>query len=388
MSSICRILLRRAFCTATFEPSINSASTKGVLSEYGSLKRLVERFKKYSGNTRFRTNIAIYEDVVRRLTSAKCFNWVEEILEDQKQYKEISKEGFNARLITLYGKAGMLHKAHQVFDEIPSRNCKRTALSFNALLSACVNSRNVDKFDELFKDLPMKIGIQPDVVSYNTLMKAYFEMGSNSIELAVCLLKEMESKGLVPNVITYNTLLNGLYANGRFDDGERIWEQMIERNVSPDIRNYNAKLLGLSSASSSMAKECIDLLDEMRKKEIKPDAISFSCLISGFVAEDDVEEVKRWYREMKEAGFKPDCYKLGCTIAKLVRFACEKDDLGFAVEVAKDILSARRVVNGDALLQQVVDGLAKESKVEEAEEIVRLAKMNGYFHCRHQIQCR
>ncbi|CAL1372569.1 unnamed protein product [Linum trigynum] len=387
MSALAR-LLRRAYSTATataatttttaaaaaVEPSLKALSA-GLYNER-SLKRLVQKFKKNSVDPRFRTKIGIYEDVVRRLTSAKCFNWIEEILEDQKWFKDMSKEGFNARLISLYGKAGMLQHAHEVFDEMPSRNCKQTALSFNALLAACLNSKKLEKVEELFNELPKKLEIQPDVVSYNTLMKAYCEMGS--LESGVKLLDEMESKGLVPNLITYNILLNGLYANEKLEDGDRVWEKMVGKEVSPDIRTYNAKLLGLSSTKRTT--EAVGLLEEMKNKEIKPDAISFSVLIKGFIKEGNLEEVKRVYGEMQEAGFKPD--KFG--FSKLVPFACEKGDMGFASELAKDVFKAKRLLE-EVLLQQVVDCLTKESKLKEAEEVVQLGNKCGYFHYKLKV---
>ncbi|CAN0852566.1 Pentatricopeptide repeat-containing protein At3g13160, mitochondrial [Linum grandiflorum] len=210
------------------------------------------------------------------------------------------------------------------------------------------------------------MGIEPDVVSYNTLIKAYCEM--ESLDSALELIKEMEVKGLEPTLVTYNTLLHGLYANGRLDDGDKIWGQMLERGLSPDIRSYNAKLLGLK------ASDATELIEEMKKKEINLDAISFSCLIKAFIAGDDIEGVKKWYGEMLEAGFKPDKFGYG----KLLNFSRGKSDFGFAYELAKDVFKAKRLVD-EALLQKVVDLLAAEKKVEEAEEIVQLGKSNGYF---------
>ncbi|CAI0468031.1 unnamed protein product [Linum tenue] len=386
MSSLARVL-RRAYCTATttaatttttaaaVEPSLKALSES--LYKERSLKRLVQKFKKSSVDPRFRTKIGIYEDVIHRLASAKCFNWIEEVLEDQKRFKDISKEGFNARLISLYGKAGMLQQAQQVFDEMPSRNCKQTGLSFNALLAACLNSKKLDKVDELFKELPKKLEIQPDVVSYNTLMKAYCQV-MGSINSGVKLLDEMEAKGLVPNLITYNTLLSGLYTDGRLEDGDRVWEKMVGKEVSPGVRTYNAKLLGLSSMKRM--KEAVELHGEMKTKEFKPDAVSFGLLIKGFIKEGNLEEVKRMYAEMQEAGFKPDRFGF----ARLVSFAYEKGDVGFASEVAKDIFKAKRLVE-EKLLQRVVDCLAKKSKREEAEEVVQLGNNCGYFHYKLKV---
>ena len=50
---------------------------------------------------------------------------------------------FGIRLILL-SKAGMLDYAYKVFDELPQFNCSSTVNALNALLSACVKSKNFD----------------------------------------------------------------------------------------------------------------------------------------------------------------------------------------------------------------------------------------------------
>ncbi|KAJ4703302.1 Pentatricopeptide repeat [Melia azedarach] len=378
-------LLRRAFCTATTATSSTTTTTKTKTMSVGSicrsiyresnLKLVVEKFKKSSDLDRFRTNGGIYVGTVRRLANAKCFTGIEEILEHQKQYKDMSKEGFSARLICLYGKAGMFEHAQKVFDEIPERNSKQTVLSFNALLGACVNSKKFDEIDELFKNLPDKLGIEPDLVSYNTMVKAFVEMGS--LDSANMLLDEIEKKGLEPDLISFNTLFNGFYLNGRFADAEKIWDRMVSKNITPDVRSYNARLYGM--ALEKKTKEAVELVEEMRSKEIGPDMYSFNALIKGFVNEGNLEEAKQWYHHIEKSGLSLN----KATFRLLVPFVCEKGDLEFAFDLCKTTFNKRCVVDQE-FLQLVVDSLVKESKIEEAKELVELGKTNKY--CRYKLK--
>lgn len=373
-SSSVQLTTSTATATDTASASASIKSPFTVLYEERNLKRLVQKFKKFSENNRFRTHTDIYEGIVGRLAAAKRFRWIEEILEDQKKYKDISKEGFNARLIALYGKSGMLDNAYKTFDEMPGRNCKRTVLSFNALLAACVNSRKFDKANDLFRKLPKELDIEPDLFSYNTVIKAFCKMGS--LDSGISLLAEMELKGVQPDLITFNTLLNGFYANGQFVDGERIWSQMVQKNISPDIWSYNAKLLGF--ALEKRTKDAVELVEEIKDKGIKLNVVSCNALIRGFVKEENLEEAKRWYYEIGNRECKPDKF----TFTTLIPFLCEKNDLGFAFELSKVIISRNCLVDR-ALLQRVVDGLVKESKIEEAKELVQLGNDNGY--CRYKL---
>ncbi|KAF5728987.1 pentatricopeptide repeat-containing protein [Tripterygium wilfordii] len=341
-----------------------------------NLKRLVEKFKKSSEFYRFRRKNGIYENTVHRLASAGRFKWIEEILEDQKRYEDMSKEGFGARLISLYGKAGMFENAHKVFSEMPERNCKQTVLSFNALLGACVNSKKFDKVDGLFKDLPDELSVEPDLVSYNTVIKAFCEMGS--LESGISMVQEMEKKGIKPDLITFNTLLYGSYGSGRFEEGERIWALLKEKNLVPDVRSYNARLVGL--ALEKRVKEAVEVFEEMRTKDVEPDVFSFNALIKGFAAVENLEEAKRWYGEIE----KNDCKQNKESFAILVPFLCDNGDFDFAFKVCKDIFHRKKVV-GETLLQNVVDGLVKESKIEEAEKIALLGKTNSYNRYRLKL---
>lgn len=368
-------ILRRSFSTSLQPDSTTSIRSvaKDLYKEH-SLQRLVQKFKKSSEHERFRTRTGIYEDTVRRLASAKCFKWIEEILEDQKKYRDISKEGFSVRLICLYGKSGMFEHAQKVFDEMPERNCRRTVLSLNALLGACVNSKRFDLVDGFFKELPKKLSIEPDLISYNTLIKSFVEMGS--FDSAVSMLDEMKKRGIEPDLITFNTLLNGSYVKGQFSDGEKMWELMTTKNVVPDIKSYNAKLLGL--ALEKKTKEAVELVEEMKKKDVKPDQFSFNALIKGYVNEGNLEQAKLWYTEIVKNERSPDKK----TFETLLPFVCERGEVGLASELCKDIFKGKVLVD-ISVLQLAVDGLVKESKIEEAKELVEFGKTNRY--CRYSL---
>lgn len=364
--------LYRVFSTstaATTQATVSAGSACKDIYRERDLKRLVEKFKQSSELYRFRTNASIYEVTVRRLAAAKRFRWIEEILEEQKKYKDISKEGFSVRLISLYGKSGMFHHAFKVFDEMPNQKCERSVLSFNALLGACVNSKKFDKVEGFFRDLPSGLSIKPNLFSYNIVIKAFCSTGSFSS--AVGMLDEMEKEGLEPDSITFNTLLNGFNGSGRFSDVEKIWARMEKKNVVPDIRSYNAKFLALASEKRMLEGIC--LFEEMQTKGIKPDAYSFNYFIKGFCNDGKLEEATNWLGKMRKNGFSPD--KL--TFVTLVPFYCEKGSFDQAFELCKEIFNRKCLVD-KVLLQNAVDELVKGGKVEEAKQLVHLGKSNSY----------
>ncbi|KAK8524384.1 hypothetical protein V6N13_015409 [Hibiscus sabdariffa] len=292
-------------------------------------KKLADRFKKSSESFRFRNySKKVYSETVQRLASAKQFSLIDDILQHQKKYEDISKEGFVIRLMILYGKAGMIEHAHKLFDEMPELNCQRTVNSLNALLSAYIHSKKFDDVGKLLEELPEKIGIEPDLISYNSVIKAYCEMGS------------MDS------------------AVGQIADGEELWGLMEKKNVVPDIRTYNTKLRGL--VHERKISEAVEFWEEMKSKGIKPDTHSYNALITGYCNAGNLEQVMKWYGELKES-ILPD----RATYVTVLSFLRKKNEFEMASEICKEAMD-RRTISGAAL----VDKLVKESKIEEAIQFV------------------
>ncbi|XVF25947.1 hypothetical protein REPUB_Repub13aG0257900 [Reevesia pubescens] len=361
MSSLTRIF-RRTFSTTQTSKPCSVRKLVADLYQERNLERLVQKFKTSCENDYFRSRSEVYRDMVRRLASAGRYECVEEILEHQKKYKNISTEGFCVRLIHLYGKSGMFEQAYKVFGEMPHRGL----LSFNALMEACVNTKNFDEVIGFFKEFSEKLSIEPDLVSYNTVIKAFCETGS--LDSALLMLFEMEKKGVEPNVITINTLLNGFFKNRSVVDGKKICGKMEDQNVEPDTRSYYATLLGL--VTEKKMEHAVNFVEEMRSKGVKVDVFTSNYMIRGFVNEGNLEEAKKWYIEIRKNRCAPD--KL--TFTMLVSLLCEKGDLSFAIEECKTIFLSKALVGDDALLQRVVDKLVETSMIEDAKELVELGK--------------
>lgn len=355
-----------AAATTTINTSQQTASEPTRLTAAATkekqLESLVKKFKKNSESPRFRRRHLNYEPAVRRLAAAGRLSSIHDILNHQKQYEDISNERFTVRLLWLYGKSQMSDHALDLFEEMPQLNCQRTVLSFNALLAACVHSKQFDKTVKLFREIPEKLAIQPDVVSYNTVIKAFCELGS--LDAAVSMMDELDKNGLHPTTATFNTLLYAFYKSGRFDEAEKIWGLMEKKNVSADARSYNAKLHGLVKEKRVM--EAVDVVEGMEDRGVKPDGVSYNVLIKGFVDEGHSNEVKRWYKKMIDN----ECTLDLATFRMLIPFACDTGDIDFAHELCKKSIDENRIyVKG---ILQVINKLVEQSKINEAKELMEL----------------
>ncbi|XP_048141777.1 pentatricopeptide repeat-containing protein At3g13160, mitochondrial-like [Rhodamnia argentea] len=358
MSSVLRSL-RRVFAKPPSRPRTDH------LGGQHDLGKLVAEFKKLSRSTQFRRNNVPYEKTVQRLAYHRQFALIEDLLEHQKQYVARSSDKFAVRLIGLYGKAGMFEHARKLFDEMPSLAREPSLVHLNALLAACVDSRKFDKVEEIFRQLPEKLSLDIDVCTYNAVIKGYCLMGD--LDSALSLLDEMERKGIEPNLISWNTLLEAYYGSGRLSDGEKIWDLMVSKDVTPSVRSYNPRLRGI--LLQNRVADAVKLLDEMRDKGIEADTHSYNAFIIRCCRNGDLDGAKKWYGRLVES----KCNVDRVTVSALFPLLCEKGDYELAHRLCIKAMD-QKLLRGSDTLQNVVDLLVRESKVDLATEIVEHGK--------------
>merc|ERR1719375_2709108 len=130
-----------------------------------------------------------------------------------KEEVDISK---HVAMIRARSKENDLEGAMQVFRKLQSSGVQLTSLAYNALLDSCVQCGKVNVALQHFKEMK-DLGLV-DVVSYNTLLKAYLKIGQ--IAKARKMLAEMGENGVKANQVTYNEMLNALV---NIKDRQEMW---------------------------------------------------------------------------------------------------------------------------------------------------------------------
>ena len=67
-------------------------------------------------------------------------------------------------------------------------------------------------------------GLSPDVVTYNTLMDRFCNMGKQTVNL----FKQMTDSGHVPNMITYAILMDGMCKEGTHQEANRLLHDILK----------------------------------------------------------------------------------------------------------------------------------------------------------------
>ncbi|KAB1221839.1 hypothetical protein CJ030_MR2G004011 [Morella rubra] len=303
---------------------------------------------------------------VSKLSTGNHFDAIRQLLEEElKSRPDLKTERFASHAIVLYGQANMLHQAMETFKEMEQMGIHRSVKSLNALLFACLLAKDYKELNRVFLEFPKVYSIEPNLETYNTVVKAFSESGSTSSGYSV--LAEMERKSTKPNATTFGNLLAGFYMEEKFEDVGKVLKLMEKHGVQPGIGTYNVRIRSLCKLKKS--SEAKALLDGMLSRGMKPNSDTYCHLIHGFSKEGNLEEAKKLFKTMVNRGCKPDtnCYYT------LVYFLCQGGDFETALSISKESMEKGWVPNFGTM-KSLVEGLLGISKVEEARELIKQIK--------------
>merc|ERR1719487_2591730 len=192
----------------------------------------------------------------------------------EKEDVDISK---HVAMMRARSKENDLEGAMQVFRKLQSSGVQLTALAYNALLDSCVQCGKVHVALQHFKEM-QDLGLV-DVVSYNTLLKAYLKQGQ--IVKARKLLGEMAENNIQANQVTYNEMLNALV---NVKDRKEMWALVREMNamgMRPNSVTCSIILKSLTSHSApDDVRQAMALIDNLHEDM---DEVLFASVIEACV---------------------------------------------------------------------------------------------------------
>merc|ERR1719502_1584710 len=265
---------------------------------------------------------------------------------ERKEEVDISK---HVAMMRARSKENDLEGAMQVFRKLQSSGVQLTALVYNALLDSCVQCGKVNIALQHFNEMK-ELGFV-DVVSYNTLLKAYLKIGQ--IVKARKLLTEMSESDIHANQVTYNEMLNALVA---VKDRQEMWALVREMNAigmrpnsvtcsiilksltahsaQDDVRQAMALIDNLQEDMdevlfASVIEACVrvgqlDLLSSKLQQYAGLGGLAgltaptYGSMIKAYGRARDIERVRELWNEMRRRHVTPTSITLGCMVDALV----------------------------------------------------------------------
>ncbi|CAN6465746.1 unnamed protein product [Victoria cruziana] len=323
-------------------------------------------FKANTHNRVLAENRFAYQDAISRLAGAHRFDLVERLLEDQAALPHCQRrQAFLARLILLYGRAGMPDHALRAFRRLPS---PPSIKSFNATLTALAICRRFDDLLMFFYETPPSLRLSPDLFSYNILIKALCDIVA--LDSAFLILANMEKHaGLSPDVVSYTTVLSAFYKSGNGKMADAIWNRMVMKGVRPTVATFNVRIQYLINRRKSW--QARNMMRKMVSTGISPDNVTYNLIIKGFCIVGYLEMAKKYFFGMASFGYKPNSRIYQTMIHYL---CCEGGDLKLAFRLCKESMTRNWFPNVGTiykLLEGLANGPENREKLKEIIKMVR-----------------
>eukprot|EP00933_Yihiella_yeosuensis_P022223 TRINITY_DN17492_c0_g1_i1.p1 TRINITY_DN17492_c0_g1~~TRINITY_DN17492_c0_g1_i1.p1 ORF type:complete len:862 (+),score=242.26 TRINITY_DN17492_c0_g1_i1:277-2862(+) len=183
--------------------------------------------------------------------------------------------------------------------EDPMQQSLVNTVIYSTIIKGFTMSKQSDKVATLYKEMKAR-GISCNTITYNTMLNALAKCGK--MEGVPQLLADMEadSPRVEPDIVTYSTIVKGYCMAGDLDKGLEVLSVMKGGKVKPDEVMYNSLLDGC--ARLQRLDMALTLLEEMKKNRITPSnyTLSIACKLLGRAKRIDeafelVESISRQY---------------------------------------------------------------------------------------------
>lgn len=292
-------------------------------------------------------------------------------------------------LIKHYGKAKLPEKAIDLFDSIRSFNCPAnspTLQNLNFLLDALVESGGGQKGTTTAEDFLLRtkreLGIQPNVVSYNIVIKGWLAM--KEVDNAYQVLDEMLNRRVNPSTVTYNMMIGFLSKNGSLEKAKALKEKMCRNGgVRPNAITYALLMEGM--CREGKYGDAKKILFDMDYWGCKPKLANYGVLMSDRCRNGSYEEAKELVVEMKKRKYKPDVV----TYNILVNHLCKEGRMDEAYKVMMDMELERRYgVRPDAsMYRMIVDGFCRIGEFEKGLGVMNTMLVDGHCPREETFRC-
>ncbi|XP_030534976.1 pentatricopeptide repeat-containing protein At4g39620, chloroplastic [Rhodamnia argentea] len=305
-----------------------------LMRKFSDREPLVKTMDKYVRVVRTEHCFLLFEELGKTDKWTQClevFRWM------QKQRWYVADNGVYSKLISVMGKKGQTRMAMWLFSEMRNsgcrpdtsvynalitahlhssdkakalakalgyfgkmkgmERCKPNVVTYNILLRAFAQARNVEQVNALFKDLDESI-VSPDVYTFNGVMDAYGKNGM--IQEMESVLSRMKSNQCKPDVITFNLLIDSYGKRQEFEKMEQVFKSLLRSKEKPTLPTFNSMIINYGKARLKDKAEHV--FKRMGATKYTPNHITWESLIMMYGFCDCVSKARDIFDELIESG--------------------------------------------------------------------------------------
>jgi pentatricopeptide repeat domain-containing protein 1 len=244
-------------------------------------------------------------------------------------------------MIKGFSKTLNLPKALGVFEAMKKdASVEPNNVTYNSLLDCAVRCEDMATASKLFQE--MKERMQPDLISYSTIIKGCCRGGD--LKKAMEVLNDMKRNHIKPDEVLFNSLLDGCAKNGSLEMAQHVYQEMRLLGIKPS--NVTFSILIKAYGKARQVQKALEILEEMRVEGVAPGMIVYTCLLQTCIRSKQIHRALVVYEDMKRSNVKGDRVTFntivnGCVYAKQLEAAYKitLDAFSLNVRLAEDVYS-------------------------------------------------
>jgi pentatricopeptide repeat protein len=232
-------------------------------------------------------------------------------------------------MVKAYAQRKELEPAWELYEQLRNRGEPLPLALFNSLLDVCSRVGDMTRAEELWRAMPL-LGVEPDLISFSTLVKGYCVQGD--LEQALATFTQLRRRGLQADAILYHSILDGCANRQMVQLAEQILQDMIADGHSPTSITLSilVKLYGRTSL-----ERALQVFAELPAQYgFTPNAQVFTCLMSVALTHRDVPEALRIKDAMQATGARPDSRAYTTLLKGCIRWQSFEEAVDVAEEAA------------------------------------------------------
>ncbi|XP_057862773.2 pentatricopeptide repeat-containing protein At2g13600 [Cryptomeria japonica] len=196
-------------------------------------------------------------------------------------------------LVDMYAKCGSMHKAFELFDEMPQRN----EVSWTVMIAGYAQNGFVQKALETFKQMQLA-GVKPDSTTFSSLLPACTKIGA--LDQGMKLHQDIIERGLSSDIAVGNALIDMYAKCGRIHKSCEIFDKILRR----DVISWNSMIAGY--AQYGFVEKAIETFNQMLLADIMPDLTTFASILPACAKMEALELGMNLHQSIIKSGFLSD----------------------------------------------------------------------------------
>mmetsp|Transcript_75010 Transcript_75010/g.219601 ORF Transcript_75010/g.219601 Transcript_75010/m.219601 type:complete len:657 (-) Transcript_75010:260-2230(-) len=161
-----------------------------------------------------------------------------EIFQEMKMLRKHCNTILYTTLIKGYGNEKDISNALDLFKEMKAEGVPYNTIAYNSIIDVCIKCGDVQAAEDVFREMIVPTSdVQPDLITYSTLLKGYCQVGN--LDKALQVAETIKACGLRCDELVYNTLMDGCVKAGDVSAGIGLFEEMVQMGMRPSTITHS-----------------------------------------------------------------------------------------------------------------------------------------------------